>query len=65
MPEEQERHGHRESDTPAGNEDGDAIEPAPSPTGESAPRTPAPSPLRPPQRHIVWRWHIRRRQRKR
>ncbi|GEM_PF-6224616 len=66
MPEEQGRHGRRESDTPASNEDGAATELTPSPAGESAPTTPAPAPssLRPQQRHIVWRWHVRRRRRK-
>ncbi|MCX7790496.1 MAG: hypothetical protein N2378_07630 [Chloroflexaceae bacterium] len=65
MFEEQERHGRREEGNQAATEDTAAPEPVTRPADEAPPATPAtPATLRPPQRPTVWRWHVRRRRRR-
>lgn len=65
MAEEQERCGRREDGDQAGDEATAAPEPVTHPSDEALPATPAsPASVRLPQRHTVWRWHMRRRRRK-
>jgi hypothetical protein len=65
MSEEQERRGRREDGEQAGDTSTAAPEPATHPSDEALPAAPAPSAsVRLPQRHTVWRWHMRRRRRK-
>ncbi|MGQ9926682.1 MAG: hypothetical protein ACUVS4_07405 [Chloroflexaceae bacterium] len=65
MAEEQERREQQEDGKQAGDEGIAAPELALRPAGEPSLATPQPPASLPsPQRHPVWRWHVRRRRRK-